>query len=454
MVSFNLSTTPTRWELAAETIAIKIRWFGLLVGCLLVNIRGPGGADQVLLNAILALGGLYAILDTYYSVRGRIFLGKYPLCISCMEALFIGLLCAWYGGALSPFRYYYLLSLICCAIRHSSAVTFATYALHAVSFLLLYFAVPAGDFRPLDLALTLIMLGWATWASDALSTLLKRIGEHLVHLNAALQEQQALLEARIGERTRDLQEAQARLLHQEKMAAFGLLAAGIAHEVGNPLTSISALVQMLQRRDSDNYTREKLSLVNDQLMRIRGTLRELVNFSRPASPVRTKVSVAKIVQEAIDIAKYYQRTKGRVLEPRIPELLPPLFGIRDQLVQVFLNLILNAIDATEKGGRIELTALADEHWVEVCVRDNGKGIDVLDTPKIFQPYFTTKKNGTGLGLFVTQKLIVDHGGAIDFLSSAGAGTEFRVRLPLTPEPAAVETAPAADGALLLQRSHH
>jgi two-component system, NtrC family, sensor kinase len=451
MFSFNLSTTPTRWELAAETIAVKIRWFGLLVGCLLVNIRGPGGSAQLLLNAILGLGGLYAILDTYYSIRGRIFLGKYPFYISCMEALFIGLLCAWNGGPESPFRYYYLLSLICCAIRHSSAVTFATYALHAVSFTLLYLAVPVSDFRPLDLALTLIMLGWATWASDALSTLLKHIGEHLVHLNAALQEQQTLLEARIGERTRDLQEAQARLLHQEKMAAFGLLAAGIAHEVGNPLTSISALVQMLQRRDADNYTREKLSLVSDQLMRIRGTLRELVNFSRPASPVRTRVSLSEIIQEAINIAKYYQRTKGRVLEPKIPEQLPPLFGIRDQFVQVFLNLVLNAIDATEKGGRIELTAQTSDGWVEVCVRDNGKGIDALDSAKIFQPYFTTKKNGTGLGLFVTQKLITDHGGAITFSSTAGAGTEFRVRLPLAPELAA-ESAPVADGTLLLQRS--
>jgi signal transduction histidine kinase len=141
-----------------------------------------------------------------------------------------------------------------------------------------------------------------------------------------------------------------------------------------------------------------------------------------------------------------------VLETRIPEQLPLLFGIRDQLMQVFLNLILNAIDATEKGGRIGLTAEISDRWVEVCVRDNGKGIDVLDTPRIFQPYFTTKKNGTGLGLFVTQKLVIDHGGAITFSSNAVTGTEFRVRLPLAPEATTADSAPAADGALLLQRS--
>src|SRR4029077_17190310 len=100
---------------------------------------------------------------------------------------------------------------------------------------------------------------------DAMALLLKRVGEHLGRLNAALRENQAQLEARIAERTVELQEAQAHVLHQEKMAAFGLLPAGIAHEVGNPLTSISSLVQMLQRRDTNPYTQEKLSLVSGQL---------------------------------------------------------------------------------------------------------------------------------------------------------------------------------------------
>src|SRR4029077_13561457 len=138
------------------------------------------------------------------------------------------------------------------------------------------------------------MLGWVAWASNSMALLLKRVGEHLEALNAALRENQAQLEARIRERSRQLQEAQAHLLHQEKMAAFGLLAAGIAHEVGNPLTSISSLVQMLQRRDCDAQVQEKLALVLGQLRRIQTTLRELVNFSRPASTERTWVPVRDI----------------------------------------------------------------------------------------------------------------------------------------------------------------
>jgi signal transduction histidine kinase len=415
--------------LAAETIAVKIRWFGLLFGYVLVN-AGDGGPHRLVLNAILSLGAVYALADTYNSFRGRVFLGRSPLLVSGMEALFIGLLCYYHGGLESSFRYYYFLSLICCAIRHSSRVTYATFALHCASYALLSLALPQEPQGLPAVLLTLIILGWVTWASDAMALLLKRVGDHLFRLNAALQENQTQLEARIAERTRELQDAQAHVLHQEKMAAFGLLAAGIAHEVGNPLTSISSLVQMLQRRHDDEYTREKLALVSGQLQRIQTTLRELVNFSRPASRERTRVSLADILAEALNIAKYYQRTKGRVIEPVVPADLPCLHGVRDQLVQVFLNLVLNAVDATGKGGRIRLGVDWRGGEVEVTVRDDGKGIAPEHTGRLFQPYFTTKVNGTGLGLFMTRKLVADHGGTVDFDSRPGEGTAFRVRLPV------------------------
>jgi signal transduction histidine kinase len=428
MADASLPAVPARWELAAETIAIKIRWFGLLVGYLNVNVDHPD--DRPFLNAILALGAAYALLDTFYSLRGRVFLDRYPLLISAMEALFIGLLCYFHGGLDSSFRYYYFLSLICCAIRRPSRVTYLTCALHCTSYGLLYVALSPAQREPLALGLMLVMLGWLTWASDAMAWLLKRVGHHLGELNEALRENQTQLEARIAERTRELQETQAHLLHQEKMAAFGLLAAGIAHEVGNPLTSISSLVQMLQRRDCDGYTREKLGLVSGQLQRIQGTLRELVNFSRPTTTERTRVALAGVCEEALSIAKYYKGTGGRIIEAEVPADLPPLYGARDQLVQAILNLVLNAIDATAKGGRIELRAGAEEHTVVVTVRDDGHGITPEQRARLFQPYFTTKKHGTGLGLFVTRQLIEEHGGSVECESRPGAGTVFRLCLPV------------------------
>jgi len=441
MATGPLTAAPPRWELAAETIAIKIRWFGVLFGYVLVNTGSP--ADRPVLNAILALGAFYALLDSYYSVRGRVFLGRYPLSVSFMEALFIGLLCYFHDGLHSWFRYYYFLSLICCAIRHSSRVTYLTCALHCASWGLLYLALPVAQRDLLLLLLTLVILGWVTWASDAMALLLKRVGDHLGRLNDALRENQAQLEERIAERGRQLQEAQAHLLHQEKMAAFGLLAAGIAHEVGNPLTSISSLVQLLQRRDCDDYARDKLALVNGQLQRIQGTLRELVNFSRPTTTERSRVNLAEVVEEALSIAKYYKGSSRRTIETHLPSDLPPLHGGRDQFVQALLNLVLNAVDATSKGGRIVIRAeqWSDELHVSVC--DDGHGIAPEHAARLFQPYFTTKKHGTGLGLFVTRKLIADHGGTVECESAPGGGSLFRLRLPagdgLTRKPGDAET---------------
>jgi signal transduction histidine kinase len=315
-------------------------------------------------------------------------------------------------------------------------VTYLTWALHSLSFLSLYWVLPAEQQKPAPLILTLVIIGWVTWASVALASLLKRVGDHLSDLNRELEDHRAQLEARIAERTRELHEAQAHVLHQEKMAAFGLLAAGIAHEVGNPLTSISSLIQMLQRRDQDAYTKEKLGLVSGQLDRIQTTLRELVNFSRPASTARTRVAVADVIQEALNIAKYYKRTKGRQIETQVPIDLPAVIGVRDQLVQVFLNLILNAIDATDTGGHIVVRADVTDERLVVSVEDDGVGIAPEQQARLFQPYFTTKKHGTGLGLFVSRKLLLEHGGDIELESQPGQ-TRFCLRLPLAPDIAPV-----------------
>ena len=122
-------------------------------------------------------------------------------------------------------------------------------------------------------------------------------------------------------------------------------------------------------------------------------------------------------------------------------------GVRDQLVQVFLNLILNAVDATARGGRIDLRAERGADAVAVTVHDDGPGIAPEHAPRLFQPYFTTKKYGTGLGLFVTRKLLADHGGDVEFTSAPGQGTVFRVRLP-----AAAGAEPAeAPAALTVER---
>ena len=419
---------PTRWDLDAEAVAVKIRWFGLAVGYLYANLGSA--ADPRPIDAILALGFAFTLLDTYYSWRGRVVLGTHPLVVSCLEALFIGLLCYCDAGLDSPFRYYYILSLVCAAIRHSPAVTAVTCGLACLSYTALFLALSADRRSAVALALGLIVLGWVTWAAVALARLLRRTGEQLGVLNDRLREEQTLLEERIADRTRELQESQAQVLHQEKMAAFGLLAAGIAHEVGNPLTSISTLVQMLERRDPDEYTRERLGLVTAQLTRIQAILRELVTFSRPASDTRGRVYLREIVDEALGIAKYYKGVKNRHVRAEVPADLPPVVGVRDQLVQVFFNLVLNAIDATGKGGTVLIAASVEGGRLVATVTDDGHGIDPKHRERLFRPYFTTKRSGTGLGLFVTQKLVHAHGGTVECDSRPGEGTTFRLVFPV------------------------
>lgn len=444
-----ISSTAPRWELAAENIAVKIRWVGVVVGYLAVNFA-PHDASTPALNAILALGAAYTLIDTAFSFRGRVFLGEYPLLISAMEALFIGLLCHFHTGPESPFRIYYILSLIVCAIRHSPRVTLATCFFHGISVTVLYLSLPSDQRDVFSWILTLVVLGWVTWAASSLALLLKRFSEHLSRLNDSLREQQSQLEARIEERTRDLQEAQAKVLHQEKMAAFGLLAAGIAHEVGNPLTSISSIVQMLERRNLDEYTRDRLALVSGQLQRIRGTLRELIEFSRPAASERVRCTLQEIIDEALNIAKYYKGMKSRHIAVEFGPSLPTLFAYRDQLVQVFLNLILNAIDATSRNGRIEIAARSSDGGIAVHVSDDGPGVPPEQRQRLFQPYFTTKKHGTGLGLFVTRKLVEGHGGTVDYVPGTGPGARFRIWLPTSAGPTAdlksreVDSRPARD----------
>jgi two-component system, NtrC family, sensor kinase len=429
------------WELAAEAITVRIRWFGVCVGYVLVNFFSPD-ANQAALNALLALGALYALLDTLWSARGKVFLSRFPLFVSAMEAVFIGLLCHFDSGLNSPFRFYYLLSLVVCAIRYSPRLTYSTFLLHAASFGALAFGESVRSRADLaTLFLTLVMMGWVTWALTALAGLLKSARRRLAELNARLQEHQAELEDRIAQRTRELQESQALLVQQEKQAAFGLLAAGIAHEVGNPLAAISSLVQMLNRRHTDEYTRERLGMVDEQLLRIQRTLRELVDFSRPAGTETTRCDVREVIEAALSIAKYYKRKKGRRIVTCFAEGLPRVAAVRDQLVQVFLNLVLNALDATEEGGTIEITTDWDPAGeLRVAVRDDGCGIGPAARARIFQPYFTTKDSGTGLGLFVCRKIIEQTArGRIELTASSPESTTFTVYLPAEAVPARRET---------------
>ena len=415
-------------QFATGSIVVRIRWFGIAMGYILVQTR-TGVRDPSALRAFLALGAGYAALDTVFHRWGEVFLARRPLFVSAMEATFIALLCYHDVGLDSPFRWYYLLSLICCAIRYRPSIAWTTFGLHCLSLGALAYILREDRDGLAGLPMTVVVMAWSTWAASELAQMLKAAGARLAQVNAQLELHQAELEARVAERTAALRASQARVLHQEKMAAFGLLAAGIAHEVGNPLAALSSLIQMLQRRKPDDYTAEKLDLAGRQLQRIQRTIRDLVDFSRPASTSKTKVRMHEVVDDVLGIAKYSHRSGDRSFTTDVPVDLPPVTVVRDHLIQVLLNLVLNAIDATGKGGRIRLEAHTCEVGLAIRVEDDGRGISPEDAPRLFQPYFTTKPQGTGLGLFVSRQIVEELGGTLSHEPGRDGGAAFVVQLP-------------------------
>ncbi len=240
------------------------------------------------------------------------------------------------------------------------------------------------------------------------------------------------LETRVQEATRQLRESQARLVHQEKMAALGLLASGIAHEVGNPLASISSLVQLIRRRIGDPGNEERLTAILTHINRISGIVRELVDFSRPSRKGTERVFVQEVLRSAVAFLKYNKAASGVRLVTDFDEEIPAVVLVRDSLLQVFMNLILNAVDAMEGNGTLTLKTGTSGDWICIEISDTGPGVSPEIVPKIFEPFFTTKEvgHGTGLGLFVSYGIIENFHGRIEVESTPGKGSTFRVLLPV------------------------
>jgi PAS domain S-box-containing protein len=223
------------------------------------------------------------------------------------------------------------------------------------------------------------------------------------------------------------------VVRSQKMETFGTLAAGIAHEVGNPLTSISSLVQLVQRQSTDDFVQEKLELAKNQINRISKILRELVDFSRPSTHDVKDVSVNLIIREALNIVQYGKKSRSTAFDVALEENLAMVYAVPDQLLQVYLNILMNAVDACEgKQGHILVSSASRGDCVEAVFKDNGSGISEKNLAKLFDPFFTTKEvgKGTGLGLWVSLGIVRNFGGDIFVESEEGKSTTFIVRLPV------------------------
>ncbi|HEX8181604.1 MAG TPA: ATP-binding protein [Pyrinomonadaceae bacterium] len=233
------------------------------------------------------------------------------------------------------------------------------------------------------------------------------------------------------------------LIRTEKLAAAGTLAAGVAHEVNNPLASISSLIQILQTRVAPDdeakqatETREMLRLIQTQIARITQVLRGMTDFARARPPARAPLDVRRTVEASLRLASFDKAFKHLRVTTVFDERAPAVSADTDQLQQVFLNLFLNARDAMPDGGDLHVTTrydpLARELLIEIA--DTGPGIPAEHRAHVFDPFYTTKPAGagTGLGLAVCYGIITAHGGRIELAPPNGRGTCVRVALPTTP----------------------
>jgi PAS domain S-box-containing protein len=230
------------------------------------------------------------------------------------------------------------------------------------------------------------------------------------------------------------------LINTQKMESIGTLAAGVAHEVGNPLASISALVQVVQRSTDDQFVKEKLELVKNQVTRISKIIRDLVDFSRPSNYELQLTDINKIVSEAVEIIKVGTKAKNIDFKVSLNEMVPLLPLVADQVQQVFVNILLNAVDAISEHDppKRDCTIAAKTDIIEdnvvIIFEDDGVGISEENIGKVFEPFYTTKKEGkgTGLGLWVSYGIIKSFQGDIIVESTIGEGATFKILLPIQP----------------------
>ena len=221
-------------------------------------------------------------------------------------------------------------------------------------------------------------------------------------------------------------------MHSQKMESIGTLAAGIAHEVGNPLASISSIVQVLQRTISDEFARDKLGLVQSQVHRITKIIRDLVDFSRPSNYQVQPTDLVKVLTDSVEIVKMGKKAKEVTFYTHVRQQIPLLSLVPDQIAQVFINILLNAVDALQgKTGTITTKFEREDDVVRVTIEDTGAGIAPEHLSKIFEPFFTTKRvgEGTGLGLWVSYGIVKSFRGDIAVWSERGPGN---VILRITP----------------------
>lgn len=229
---------------------------------------------------------------------------------------------------------------------------------------------------------------------------------------------------------------EADLLESERLNAVKLLAAGVAHEIGNPLNALNIHLQLLAREiralpeESRQSLQELVEIAGVETQRLDLIITQFLKALRPSMPTLALENVEGLLKDSLVLMRHEIQNRNITIHVDRAEGIPKIPVDRDQIKQVFFNIIKNAIQAMPDGGRLGISLAAPDQFLVIAFQDTGVGIQPEDFSRIFDPYHTTKPDGSGLGLMIVQRIVQDHGGQIEVQSKPGAGTRFTVLLPL------------------------
>ena len=230
----------------------------------------------------------------------------------------------------------------------------------------------------------------------------------------------------------ELQSTFEQVRRADRLSAIGQLAAGLAHEIRNPLASIDGAAEVIEAGASGGLKEETVRIIRQECARLNRLLSSLLDFSRPRPPELRCVDVRQVIESVIELVRH-SAGKSTRFEFDTQGSLPAFHCDREQLAQVIMNLLLNASQAMPEGGTVRISVEADGNGLGIRIADEGGGVSAEQLDKIFDPFFTTKASGTGLGLAVVHQIVTRHGGTVTASRNRDRGMTFTVRLPLGQE---------------------